>query len=79
MENFSTTSGVKQGSIYSIKLLHPIDPTIDAVDALGPDDWLESTCIPLGYLHQKKKCKPSRRPWRQMELGWSFTPQNDSI
>jgi len=47
-ENFSIPSGVKQGGISSIKLFTSyIDPTIDAVNALGPDDWLESTHILL--------------------------------
>ena len=48
MVNFSNTSGVEQGGISSIKLVVSyIHPTIDAVNALGPDDWLESTHILL--------------------------------
>ena len=44
-ENFGTT-GVKQGGSSSVKLFTAyIDPTIDAVNVLGLDDWLESMHI----------------------------------
>ena len=47
-EKFATTTGVKQGGSLSVKLFTAyIDPTIDAVNALGPDDWLESKHILL--------------------------------
>jgi hypothetical protein len=47
-ESFDTTSGVKQGGSSSVKLFTAyIDPTIDAVNSLGPDDWLENTHILL--------------------------------
>ena len=47
-ENFGTTTGVKQDGSSSVKLFTAyIDPTIDAVNALGPDDWLESMHILL--------------------------------
>ena len=46
-EKFATT-GVKQGGSSSVKLFTAyIDPTIDAVNALGPDDWFESKHILL--------------------------------
>jgi hypothetical protein len=47
-ESFDTTSGMKQGGSSSVKLFTAyIDPTIDAVNSLGPDDWLEKTHILL--------------------------------
>ena len=47
-ENIGITSGVEQGGIASIEpFTSCIDPTIDAVNALRPDDWLESTRILL--------------------------------
>ena len=60
-ESFDTTSGMKQGGSSSVKLFTAyIDPTIDAVNSLGPDDWLEKTHIlllmddtPL-WLHQER-------------------------
>jgi hypothetical protein len=39
---------MKQGGSSSVKLFTAyIDPTIDAVNSLGPDDWLEKTHILL--------------------------------
>jgi len=47
-ETFDTTSEVKQGGSSSVKLFTAyIYPTIDAVDSLGPNVWMEKTHILL--------------------------------
>ena len=43
---FTTTAGVKQGGSSSCNQFTAyIDPTIDAVNAFGPDDWLNNLHI----------------------------------
>ena len=42
-DSFTTSAGVKQGGSSSCKFFTAyIDPTIDAVNTHGPDDWLKN-------------------------------------
>ena len=47
-DTFETSNGVKQGGSSSCKLFTSyVDPTIDAVNSFGQDDWLGNTHIML--------------------------------
>ena len=44
MESFGTRTGVKQGGSSTVRLFPAyINLTLDAVNSLGPDNWLEDT------------------------------------
>jgi len=60
-DSFTTSAGVKQGGSSNCKFFTAyIDPTFDAVNTHGPDDWLKtyifscSWMTPLYLQHQEK-------------------------